>query len=180
MKTNSSSRPHRGTTGTRWTRKNIFFLVTASMLMFQYQNCAQPVNQAVNSGDPTYTPQPIAGGINTSPVSAVNGSHNKLFFANSSIELSAQSSALRPGGVCAQTDIVNWSLVETAVNAKVLLQGSETCDRGTFHVELAQMIQQLECEKPYSLSASLSSSLADSSAAQMSIIRHCGEVADGT
>ncbi len=155
----------------RWTKKNIFYLVTSFMLILQYQNCAQPVNQAANTGDPSYNPQPI-GGVNDSPVSAGSTSNSKILFAASSIELTPQSSVLRPGGICAQSDRINWSLGDSAVNSAILLQGAESCDRGTFHVDLSLIISHLDCEKVYSLSAS-----ANGSDASMNIVRHCGSVA---
>ncbi len=157
----------------RWTKKNLFYLVSSFMLMFQYQNCAGPVNQAASSGDPNYVAQPIAGGVSNAPVSSNNGASAKIFFAMSKVELSSQSAVLRPGGICAQTSQVSWALAEQAVNSAVLLQGAESCDRGTFHIDLSTAIQHLECEKVYDLSASL----ADGSPAQMSIVRHCGAVA---
>jgi hypothetical protein len=157
----------------RWTKKNLFYLASSFMMMLQYQNCAGPVNQSASGGDPNYIAQPIAGGVSNAPVSANNGTSSKIFFAMSQIELSSQSTVLRPGGVCAQTSHVSWSLAEQAVNSAVLLQGAESCDQGSFHIDLTTVIQHLECEKLYDLSASL----ADGSPAQMSIVRHCGAVA---
>ena len=158
----------------RFSRKNLFYLVTSFMLIMHYQNCAGPVNQEARSGDPAYSPQPIAGGATASPVSSANTTNSKIFFAASSIELGAQSSFLRPGGICSQSDQISWSFTDAAVNQVVLLQGSASCDRGTFHVELSQIIPQLACEKVYSLSAAR---LGDEST-QMSVVRHCSPVAN--
>ncbi len=156
-------------------RPKLFLLVTAFAGLIQYQNCAQPVNQAAQSTDPNFIANPLTGGSSNGVVTSTNG-QSQMFFAASSLELSPSSQVLRAGGICSlarSTERVQWQLVEDAANSMVLSQGSESCEHGSFYVNLSSQILNLECEKAYSLVAS---HLGEGSA-QLSIIKHCAGVA---
>lgn len=156
-------------------RPGLFILVTSFMGMFQYQNCAQPVNQSSQSGDPAYLASPIAGSNNNAIVSSNNGK-SQMLFEVSSVVLTPESNVLRPGGICslpADQSQVQWQLSENTENSLIVMQGSEKCDHGSFYVNLSAQIAHFECEKSYSLSASLPGE----SSAQMNIIKHCSGVA---
>ncbi len=156
-------------------RPGLFILITSFMGMIQYQNCAQPVNQAGNSSDPAYVASPIAGSNNNAIISQ-NSGQAQMMFAVTSVVLNSDSNVLRPGGICSlpkDASLIQWQLTEDSENALVVFQGSEACEHGSFYVNLNSQIPNLECEKSYSLSASLS----NDGTAQMSIIKHCAGVA---
>ncbi len=156
-------------------RRDLVILGGLLLIMVQYQNCAQPVNQTGNNGDPSYIANPIAGSTNNAIVSA-NGPSSKMFFAESLVDLSSNSQILRPGGICSQAagvDPVQWSLAEDQVNSMILAQGAENCNHGSFHVELTAQIANLACDKAYVLSASHSGE----GSTQMSIVKHCAGIA---
>ena len=156
-------------------RPGMFILITSFFGMIQFQNCAQPVNQVSQSSDPAYVASPIVGS-NKNGVVNVNDGQGKLFFAASSIDLSPESQVLRPGGICslpADASPVHWQLLENAENSLVVYQGAESCDHGSFYVNLSAQISLLACEKSYVLSATLSGG----GAAQVAIVKHCSGVA---
>lgn len=154
----------------------MLILVASFMAMIQYQNCAAPVNQSSTSSDPNYVAVPISGGSKNSTVSSNATNQAQMLFEVSSVVLTTESNALRPGGVCSlpsNSEQIQWQLSENTENSRIVLQGTESCSQGSFYVNLSSEIANLECDKSYSLSASLSGQ----GTAQMSIIKHCGSVA---
>ena len=159
----------------RRTPKNSFLYVLTFLVLLQYQNCAQPINQSVNGSDPAFVASPMLGGGLDGAVSANNGSGHMLFAA-SSLELSSNSDYLRPGGVCSLASgsgQVHWQLAEDKVNSMILSQGSENCEHGSFYVNLNAQISSLECDKAYLLIANHPGE----GSAQISILKHCSGVA---
>ena len=89
------------------------------MAMIQYQNCAQPVNQSSASNDPNYVAVPLTGGAQSSSVTSNVANQGQMLFAVSSVELTATSDTLRPGGVCSlpsDSAPIQWQLSENAVD----------------------------------------------------------------
>ncbi len=157
-------------------RPGILILVTSFMAMIQYQNCAQPVNQSAASSDPNYVAVPLAGGGQSSSVTSNIANQGPMLFAVSSVELTTTSDTLRLGGICSlptDSSSIQWQLSENAVDSRIVRQGTEACAHGSFYVNLSSEISNLECEKSYSLSASLTGQ----GIAQMTIVKHCGNLA---